>query len=192
MATEQLEISSQTSDILKNFATINRSLKFNVGTEGEGTFLSTVSPSKNIFGQATVPEVFPKEWCAYDLGEFLRLQGFFENPAFDFGDNSVTITETDKRGTFAYTDEQNITFPSKPIKFPGADWDFTLDADAFANIINAASVLQRPYIGFVSGDDGKSIEITAFDVRCRSPTPCNKPAYPHPLTKTGQSSCWKC
>ena len=63
-----MKLSSYTTSVLKNFATINQNLVIKEGSE-----LLTMSAMKNIVAKADVEETFPKEFAIYDLFKFLLL-----------------------------------------------------------------------------------------------------------------------
>ena len=68
-----MKLSSNTTMVLKNFATINQNLVIKEGSE-----LLTMSSMKNIVAKATVEENFPKEIAIYDLNEFLASLSIFK------------------------------------------------------------------------------------------------------------------
>ena len=67
-----VKLSKRTQNILKNFATINKSIVID-----KGSTLRTLSVNKNIFASADITEAFPQQVAIYDLGVFLSsLSGF--------------------------------------------------------------------------------------------------------------------
>ena len=83
-----MKLSTNTVQVLKNFASINQNLVIKEGNE-----IKTMSAMKNIVAKATVEETFPKQVAIYDLNEFLGCLSLFKNPILTFNDTSVTITE---------------------------------------------------------------------------------------------------
>ena len=61
-----MKLSESTIEILKNFATLNQSLRFRKGSE-----LTTITPGKTVLAKARVVESFPSEFALYDLTKFL-------------------------------------------------------------------------------------------------------------------------
>ena len=57
-----MNLSNDTVNVLKNFATINPNLVFQPGQK-----LKTISESKTILASATIVEDFPQEFGVYDL-----------------------------------------------------------------------------------------------------------------------------
>ena len=166
---ETLKLSKQTTDILKNFATINQSLIFNQGGEN-GTKIKTVSGAKNVFGTVTIPEIIPLSFAVYDLNAFLRSgEDLFENPVLsDFTKQSVTIKDENPkkraRTKYNFTDAENVSSsPAKDIKFPTVHTTFDLTDEDLKAVTKSANVLQLPHIGFVA--DGGELQMKAFDYK---------------------------
>ena len=74
-----MKLSSYTTSVLKNFATINQNLLIRKGNE-----LLTMSAMKNVYGRANIEETFPKEFAIYDLNEFLAALSIFAVPILEF------------------------------------------------------------------------------------------------------------
>ena len=70
-----MKLSSHTTSVLKNFATINQNLVIK-----EGNTITTMSAMKNIIAKAEVEETFPQEIAIYDLNEFLASMSLFKEP----------------------------------------------------------------------------------------------------------------
>tara|TARA_B100001996_G_scaffold214851_1_gene165116 strand:- start:192 stop:506 length:315 start_codon:yes stop_codon:yes gene_type:complete len=101
-----VKLSKKTQNLLKNFATINKSIVIDPGNS-----IRTLSVNKNIFASALVSENFPQEIAIYDLGNFLSTLSLFESPVFDFTDKTKLITTdetSNSRGTFYYSDPSVI------------------------------------------------------------------------------------
>ena len=74
-----MKLSSYTTSVFKNFATINQNLLIRKGNE-----LLTMSAMKNVYGRANIEETFPKEFAIYDLNEFLAALSIFDVPILEF------------------------------------------------------------------------------------------------------------
>ena len=83
-----MKLSSNTTSVLKNFASINQNLVIKEGKE-----ITTMSAMKNIVARAEVEEEFPQEVAIYDLNEFLSALSLFKSPNLEFQDTYVNITE---------------------------------------------------------------------------------------------------
>jgi hypothetical protein len=73
--------------LLKNYAAINSNIVIR-----SGNIIRTISPTKNIFCEATVSEEFPIDFGIYDLSKFLATISMFKDPTFDFEDTHVVIS----------------------------------------------------------------------------------------------------
>lgn len=152
--------SAETLSILKNFSGIRNSILVEAGNT-----LSTLSPGKNILGEAKVQETFDREFAIFDLNQFLGVIGLFDDPIFLWDEKWVVIRGKD--GTeikYIYADRSVIQIQNKKIKtVPTAVVTFDLTQDQFGQINDAARMLQLPHIRVQSGDEG-SIKITATDM----------------------------
>ena len=120
-----MKLSSNTTMVLKNFATINQNLVIKEGSE-----LLTMSSMKNIVAKATVEENFPKEIAIYDLNEFLASLSIFKSPVLEFEEQYLTIKEEDqphKKLTYFYSDPSVVQSPTKTITMPSEEVKFHLD-----------------------------------------------------------------
>jgi len=136
-----VKLSKRTQNILKNFATINKSIVID-----QGSRIRTLSVNKNIFASADITETFPQQVAIYDLGVFLFSLSLFENPVFDFSNPQKLITTdegSESKGTFYYSDPTVIAkVPDKGIQMPDIDVNFTLKTDVISDLLRAASVYQ--------------------------------------------------
>ena len=84
-----MQLSSDTINVLKNFADINQNILVK-----QGTTLTTISTMKNILAEADISDTIPKEFAIYDLPEFLRAIDMFQKPSLDFdGESHVDIAK---------------------------------------------------------------------------------------------------
>ena len=134
-----MKLSKSTLDILKNFSNINQSICFKKGTE-----LSTLSIQKNILSRAEVEETFPKNFAIYDLSEFLSGLTLFEDPEFDFSNDSfVTIKDRRNTSRYFFADPSTIVQPPENrVELPSSDISFTVAWSDISNIIKAAAIYQ--------------------------------------------------
>jgi hypothetical protein len=154
-----MKLSKETTEILKNFATINPSLIFQAGSVQK-----TVSPQKTILAKANITETFDREFAIYDLTQFISTVSLFEDPELKLGEDSVVISNGRARTTLRYAKSELIQSPpSKEINLPSSDIQFTLDKTILDAARKAANVLSVPELAFV-GRGGKSY-LTAIDSR---------------------------
>ena len=137
-----MKLSSNTTMVLKNFATINQNLVIKEGSE-----LLTMSSMKNIVAKATVEENFPKEIAIYDLNEFLASLSIFKSPVLEFEEQYLTIKEEDqphKKLTYFYSDPSVVQSPTKTISMPSEEVKFHLDMNKLLEMKRAAGVIGSP------------------------------------------------
>jgi hypothetical protein len=133
-----MELSSQTLQVLSNFASVNSNIVITTGN-----VLRTVSESKTILARATIDEEFPKGFGIYELNEFLSALSLVESPRISFGENNMDISDGTGRSSikYFYSDPSILTTTSNEIVMPEAQVKFKLDRDTMNRIKKAASVL---------------------------------------------------
>jgi len=102
----KIKISSDTINILKNFASINSNLHVK-----QGKTITTVSPSMTILAEATVAEEFDTEFGIWDMAKFLSTVSLFKDAEFEFNENFVTVSSTGSKASvkYFYSDPQLLT-----------------------------------------------------------------------------------
>lgn len=145
-----MEISSNTVNILKNFAAVNSNIVIKPGNK-----LMTIAEAKNVLAEATVDETFDQTLGIYDLNEFLNVLSLVDNPSVKFGEHSMQIGGNAGRASvkYYYSDTDILTSPQKPIIMPDPDVWFTLDQDTLTNIKRAAMSLGHSQM-LIEPDDG--------------------------------------
>ncbi len=151
-----MNLSNDTLNVLKNFASINPNIVFQPGQK-----LKTISESKTIMARADIVEDMPKEFGIYDLNEFLSVFNLIENPALDFEDKSVMVS-TQEGGTqlsnqqkvrYYFSETDILTTPTKDIQMPNSEVGVNLTEDILNQIRKAAAVLGHTELSLV-GDNG--------------------------------------
>ena len=146
-----MRISTETFNVLKNFATINSSLVVN-----EGSVIRTMSPVKNILAEYTCNETFPHNFALYNLNEFLIGITLFQEPEFTF-DNSkyVVISSGRSKVEYFYSDPSLIVKPSdKDIPMDGDLVEFELSQEVLGSLLKSSSVFNRTDLSLIGeGDD---------------------------------------
>jgi len=137
-----VDLSQNTLNILKNFATINNGIIIK-----KGNTLRTISNGENILATANVEESFPQTFAIYDLNQFIAGLSLFDSPSLVF-DNAdyVTIKDGRSRVKYYFSDPEITlkTAPDKTVKYPGSDIQFTLlTTDIFA-ILKAQGIYKLP------------------------------------------------
>ena len=101
-----MKLSSETLDILRSFSNINNGILVKPGQS-----ISTMSTQKTILAKAEVSEVFDKQFCIYDLSQFLGTLKLFKDPDLDFQDKKVIISENNTTVKYAYASVETIVSP---------------------------------------------------------------------------------
>ena len=78
-----MKLSSQTINVLKNYASINQGIVFK-----KGNVVSTMSAQKNILSEATIPDEFPQGFGVYDLNNFLSVISLNKDPEIEFDEKN--------------------------------------------------------------------------------------------------------
>ena len=155
-----MKISSQTLQVLKNFASINPNLLVK-----PGSVLSTISTNKNIFAKATVTEQFPASFAIYDMQQFLGVISIFDDPDFTFGENSVTVSSEGRSVEYVYANQEMVVAPSEGVaeKIAVKDPEITFDltAQGLNEVIKATAILQLDKINVVS--KGGTVSVVVAD-----------------------------
>jgi hypothetical protein len=153
-----MKISTQTLQVLKNFASINPNLLVK-----PGNVLSTISTNKNIFAKATVAESFPASFAIYDMQQFLGVISIFEDPDFTFGENSVTVSSEGRSVEYIYANPETIVAPSdnvaQKIAVNNPEITFDLTAQGLNEVVKATAILQLDKINVVSSNGDVSVVV---------------------------------
>lgn len=131
-----MKISSNTKSILKNFSTINQGIKVKTGNK-----LETISNMKNILAVATVDENFPQDFSIYNLQEFLGASSLMNDPEFQFGDASLTISDDNSALSYFYASDGMVISPEKMINMPDAEIKIDISSTLLNELQKAAGVL---------------------------------------------------
>ena len=144
-----MNLSNDTLNVLKNFASINPNIVFQPGQQ-----LKTISESKTIMARADIVEDMPKEFGIYDLNEFLSVYNLVDTPTLTFEDKSVLINGANNQVVrYFFSEIEILTTPQKDIQMPDAELGFTLTDDVLNQIRKAAAVLGHTELS-LTGDNG--------------------------------------
>lgn len=143
-----MNLSNDTLNVLKNFASINPNIVFQPGQK-----LKTISESKTIMARADIVEDMPKEFGIYDLNEFLSVMNLLDNPALDFEDKSVLVSTAEQKVRYFFSETDILTSPTKDIQMPNAEIGVNLSEDILNQIRKAAAVLGHTELSLV-GENG--------------------------------------
>ena len=153
-----MKLSARTLQILKNFASINKSIVFR-----KGNILSTISPNKEILARAQINETFDIECAIYELPRFLGTLSLFNDPDIQFDTNHLKIIDGKQTISFYYTDQKMIVAPSdKTISLSNAEINFKMDQSTYIGLMKALNVLQLPAVCVLG--DRQTVRLAAMDV----------------------------
>ena len=159
-----MQLTTNTIEVLKNFSTINQSILFK-----PGKIQRTISPQKNIFGEAELTEDFPLECGIFELPKFLATLTLFDEPNLDFNGQYVDITGKDTSNSIRYFYAPSsliIAPPTKSIVIETEIDRFTIDQDALTKLNKSALILGLPDF-VVEKSDGYRI-ITTKNIKNKS------------------------
>lgn len=139
-----MKLSKRTLAVLKNFSTINQSILVKPGNT-----IDTISNVKDIYAKTELDETFEKEFAIYDLNEFLGVVSLFEDPEFEFGDDSVIISDDTASQKYYYADKAIITSaPDNGVTLPSVEVNKTLSKENLQRLVKAATINNAQDITF--------------------------------------------
>ena len=155
-----MKISTETLQILKNYASINTGMLFT-----PGNMLRTRTDS--VFAEARVDEEFPSEHGIFDLSNMLNVVALFKDAELDFQPAGLVIRESDgsAESMYGYAGAATVTleFPKKMKPLPPKVITFRITEDQWSKLQKATSILQKPEVKLTS--DGKVVRIGTASVK---------------------------
>ena len=148
-------LSTETLEVLKNFASINPNLVVKAGEP-----LSTIAEAKNVFAKATIPETFKSDFGIYDLNEFINVVNLIGDPTLEFSDESVLLKNGRSKASYRFADANILTAPTSQINMPDADVSVTVTADQLSQVRKAAAVLGHSVVSIAGKDGAVSLSVT--------------------------------
>lgn len=140
---------------LKNFANINPGIIIK-----EGSIIRTKSVEKNIFAQCETDVEFPREFCIFDLNEFLSTISIFNNPDLDFKEKYINISEGKSSVRYYYSSPTVVTGVTKMPTFPEGTVKFSITQDELQSLIRAANILSLDSLNIKNDETGISLSVT--------------------------------
>jgi hypothetical protein len=160
--TQKIKLSPETIAILRNFASINKSLLFRQGNE-----IYTISEAKSIMVKATIAESFESDFAIYDINRLLAVMSHFEDPELLIGDKFITIEEGKKQLNYTFADPRHInsvdpeTFKKLIAVVEKGEIEFPWSNDVFADVNKALLIMKLPEFEVVG--DGETVKLRALD-----------------------------
>ena len=166
-----MKITTQTTEILTNFETINKSILVKPGSQ-----LETISAEKNILARANVSETFTQQFGIYDVKEFVKVitSSVMKNAEIEFDEEYLTLVKDGSSLKYWYSDASTIVYPLAKLHMPEPEIHFELEEDSLTSVLNIAKVLKNPDLALTS--DGKTISLAVLDRKGkekRVPDPAN-------------------
>lgn len=163
---EFIKLSDQTIKTLKKLYSINQSLRVIEGN----TTLKSINEAKTLAAFVDIEESFPRNFCVYDLGEFISVLSIVNEPVLDFSNDKYVIvksSDNSQRLKYVETNPELITsYFEKPIVLKSEDIVINVDEKSLKAVMKSASTLRLEYIGFKG--DGEKIYFTTFNRRVDS------------------------
>jgi len=146
--------------LLRNFATINDNIFFNVGNK-----ISTITDTMDFMGTGSIAEDFPLEFGIYDLSEFLNVLSLVNEPNLDFSDTFVTINDVsgNSKIKYFYSSPEILTVAKKMPSMPSVDLTFELSDTVLSKLKRAGSTLGLEYMSLTK-DENSLLNLSIVDI----------------------------
>ena len=145
-----MKLSTDTVNVLKNFASINSGIEFK-----KGKTLTTISSNKTVLAKATLQDQIEDDFCIYDLNQFLSVYSINDGTELEFDDQNIIFKSGKSKIKYRKAAKNLIvSAPDKTLSLPSKDAEFTLSEDDYKAIMKSASILESEHIVFES-DGGK-------------------------------------
>lgn len=158
--TNEVKISAETLSVLKKLQRINQTLKIVKDTNE----LRSLNQTKTIAAYIEIQESLPRDFCVYDLSEFITVLGIIENPILDFSnDKFVLIKSENGSQKLKYVDgQENLidSYTDRKFSLPSEDVQLTVTGAQLKSVHSAASALKLEYVGFKG--NGEKVLLSAF------------------------------
>lgn len=130
--------------ILKNFSSINKSIRFNANDK-----IAIFNETLGTFAIAKIKEAFPKQFSIYDLNQLLSTLALFDSPTIQYDNTQMVIKSGRMNAKYRYsspkvTSDQRDEMPPLPPEL----FKFELSKEQLAEILKASSVLALKELQF--------------------------------------------
>lgn len=133
-----MNLSKATTEILRNFSTINQGIYFK-----EGNVIRTISVMHNIYAKAVVGDVFLKSFPVYDLPEFLNTVSILDQPTFVFEDKHLVMSSGKNSVKYFYSSPSVVVSPpDKEMILKDPDVQFDLPESLIVQIQKASAIMK--------------------------------------------------
>lgn len=156
-----MKLTNPTIAVLKNFASINSNFWYAGDTPNT---IASISNAGNILVYASIEETLDREFCIYDLSDFLSVLSIGDEPEIEFKEKNFEISWKSSKISYLYADKsifdvENSSFKhlKKGITMPECEISFLLDADTITSVRKASSILKAQNLSISSGDNGNVV-----------------------------------
>ena len=144
----------RTIEVLKNFASINRSILIR-----EGNVIRTMNPEKTVFAISEIEDNFPRQFGIFDLNQLLSSLSLMDDPELTYESDHILMKKGGAGIKFFYTNERHIkAAPAKNVQLPDTIMKFTLERSVLEKLLKASAVMKL-----------SNMYITDKGVVCRNP-----------------------
>lgn len=133
----EVNMKQETLTVLKNFASINKSIRIR-----EGKQLMIFNPTIPLFAVATVEDEFPKSFSLYDLNQWLSTLSLFSEPNINFKEKHMEVSSGRIKAKYRYS-PASITSdqPDYIPQMPPTKFSFFMPKEQLQEILKASSVM---------------------------------------------------
>jgi len=151
-------ITTKTLNILKNFNTINPSIRFL-----PGNVLRTMSPLQSVLAEAKLDMDVPTKFCISDISQFLNTLGLFDDPHIEVNSTQLNISDSKSQVVYICAAERQIIIPPDDnILMPEVPTvQFSLTNADFQQMVRGMAILGLPEVAIVG--DGENLYIQGID-----------------------------
>lgn len=153
-----MKLTNQDIVVLKNFASINQSIKFS-----EGSLVRTKNPAGDIHGYATLSDSVTESFCVYDLPRLIRTIELFDEAELSFTDSAIEVTGGGRSAQYAYSSEELlegvVSDYSKNVRFPPIVSEIIITEATLTKALQASSILSLPEI-LIKGTEGVGVVLS--------------------------------
>jgi gp45 sliding clamp, C terminal len=156
---QNIKLENRTSQIIKNFSSINPSLMFR-----PGNVLKTQSPTSSVLAIATIDQNFESQFAIYDVARLLGVMSLFKDPELQIDENFLIIKDNNnKRVKYTFADPAAIIAPKADVQvaLPETLATIRITTDQLNDVLRAAALLKHPNVALI-GRDGE-ITLSTID-----------------------------
>lgn len=150
-----MRLDDRTIQLLNNFATINKSIRFFPGRD-----VATMTSNKTILARARIGNDIEREFAIQDLPKFLGVVRLFRDPRIEISEESVTLSEDEKAVKYTLSAAHLMeTPPTKTFDF-SVDVSFPVTARLLKEVKDAAATLSHREVVIVGEHGAVFLETT--------------------------------